>query len=113
MAESSPIKARGAGEATAQPERLREWPLDESGQPMIQVTVQASELIGLEEFSNVTVGPSNITMFIPKGQSHALDDDEAEALASAMNQLAGIVEVEVVAANRDVVLDTIDPKKRK
>lgn len=104
--EASPIKARSA-EATP-----TSWPVDANGEPMIQITVQASELIGLQNYSNITIGPANITLFVPKGQEYALEDDDAKALANAVNQLAEIVEVDVIANQRDIALGTIDPSKQ-
>lgn len=79
---------------------------------MVQITFQASELIGLKDYSNITVGPANITTFVPKGQPYAFTDDEAKAVTKAVNQVAQILEEDVIAEQRGIALGTIDPSKQ-
>lgn len=88
------------------------WPRDEAGEPMIQISVQAREHIGLENFSNVTVGPNGATMFVRRGQDEILDEGERKALAGCMNQLSELVEVDNVAEQRGIFLGSIDPANR-
>lgn len=88
------------------------WPRDDNGEPMIQVYVQAREHIGLPDYSNITVGPSGITMFVAKGQSEILNEQEKAALASSMNQLSELLELQVIAEQRGIVLESIDPAKQ-
>ncbi len=66
------------------------WPIDEDGKPMVMVTMQASELIGLPSYSNVTVGPASVTRFVR--------EDEVEAgLTKTAQEVEGIISSERTA----------------
>jgi hypothetical protein len=73
-----------------------QWPLDEDGQPMAQISFTASELIPTGQYANVTVGPATVTRFVK-------DSDVTDEL----NKLAETVEVEVIAEQREIVLNTL------
>lgn len=71
------------------------WPHDEDGRPMALICMQASELIGLPKFSNVTVGPAAVWRFV-----------KDDAVVDGLGKTA--VEVEtIVAQERQVVLESI------
>jgi hypothetical protein len=71
------------------------WPHDPDGHPMVLVTFQASELIGLPNYSNVTVGPASVTRFV---EEHEVE----EGLKKCAEQTEGII-----AAERDNVLASV------
>jgi hypothetical protein len=70
------------------------WPVDEDGNPMALVTMQLSELIGLPNYSNVTVGPGSVTRFVK---------DTPELVAGGPVQCAHEVEA-ILAEEREPVL---------
>jgi hypothetical protein len=73
------------------------WPVDEDGAPMALVTMQLSELIGLPNYSNVTVGPGSVTKFVKDTK-----DGVAEGLRSCAIQVETIL-----AEERQPVLDMV------
>lgn len=74
-----------------------QWPVDEDGLPMALVTFQASELIGLPNYSNVTIGPGSVTRFVA---------DDPEARKAGLRDCVREVE-KIIAEEREVVLDLI------
>lgn len=73
------------------------WPFDEDGNPMALVTMQLSELIGLPNYSNITVGPGSVTRFVKD-----TDEDVADGLAKCAIQVENIL-----ASEREPVLQMI------
>jgi hypothetical protein len=98
--------------AEASEQELTQWPVDEHGDPMVRISMQAMELVGLKEFSNITVGPARAETFVSRNTKNPFSEAQLKNIASAMNQLAELVEVDVVAEQREVALNTIDPAKR-
>lgn len=89
--------ARGQTKQTARNKvESIEWPVDEDGNPMAQISFTASELIPTGNYANVTVGPATITKFVK-------DDN----LAESINALAEIIEVECIAEQRTLVLESL------
>jgi predicted DNA-binding protein (UPF0278 family) len=43
---------------------MASWPTDQNGNPMALITMQCSILIGLPNYSNVTVGPVAVWRFV-------------------------------------------------
>ena len=72
------------------------WPCDDKG-PMVQISFTASELIPTGNYANVTVGPATATKFVP-------DDGKLE---SHLNELAELIESEVIAEQRVLVLESL------
>lgn len=98
-----PTKARGKKAPNASARRGErqdiksiQWPVDGDGKPMAQISFTASELIPTGDFANVVVGPVTVTKFVQ-------DDD----LAKHVNELAEIVEVDCLAEQRELVLETL------
>lgn len=85
------------------------WPVDSDGQPQALISFSAHELIGLANFSNITVGPAVITTFVSKNKPNPFTDAELRNIASALNQIAETVEVDVIAEQRKIALGTLDP----
>lgn len=72
----------------------------------------AAELIPTGQFANVSIGPAQVTTFIDQArvlqeQESFFSDDERATLVQALNELAEIVEGEVVAVQRDLVLSSM------
>lgn len=78
------------------------WPTNEDGDPLTLITFQASELIGLPEYSNVTVGPAAITTFVDLSTDPPSDGALQDRAKSWLRYLAQAVE-ESVAEERAVV----------
>lgn len=105
-------KAKAAHERTAEMQRHADsdsWPRGASGQPMMKISMVASELIPTGQYANVSVGPAQITCFID--QTRALSngetyfsDAERAVIAQSLNELAEIVEGDVVAVQRNLVM---------
>lgn len=76
------------------------WPLDPAGNPMALVTMGAAELIGLPNYSNVTLSAS-ITRFVV---------DEEEDVALGLRSAVKSCE-EVIAEERQMVLDVVKGSK--
>lgn len=88
------------------------WPRGINGQPMAKITMTASEIVPTGQYANVAVGPAQITAFIDLDR--VLDAGEAYfsqgqriAMAQALNELAEIVEGDVVAVQRNLVLESM------
>lgn len=105
-----------AGNAMAQAEKARatvdsdSWPRGANGQPMMKITMTAAELIPTGQYANVSVGPAQVTAFIDTERS--ADDgyfskEERTTMATALNELAEIVEGDVVAVQRNLVMESM------
>lgn len=73
------------------------WPHDEEGRPMALVTMQLSELVGLPNYSNVTVGPGSVTRFVT---------DTTEGIREGLTACAVAVEG-ILAEEREPVLNLV------
>lgn len=107
-----------ASAAMAQADKARasvdseSWPLGSNGQPMMKITMTAAELIPTGQYANVSVGPAQITAFVDQdrvveGDDSYFDDKERATMAKALNELAEIIELEVVAVQRNLVLESM------
>jgi hypothetical protein len=105
-----------ASAAMAQAEKARAsvdseaWPLGVNGQPMIKITMTAAELIPTGQYANVSVGPAQITAFVDTDKAVEGDDkyftkEQRETMTKALNELAQVVEEDVVAVQRNIVLE--------
>lgn len=88
------------------------WPRGTNGQPMMKVLMTASELIPTGQFANVSVGPAQITAFVDtqrllEAEEPYFSAEERATLAQALNELAEIVEGDVVAVQRNIVLENL------
>lgn len=83
------------------------WPRTADGRPMIKITMTASELIPTGQYANVSVGPCQITAFIDPEQTPSFSDEQRENMAAALNQLADVVEGDVVAVQRNLIMESI------
>lgn len=71
---------------------MMEWPLDEDGRPLAYVAMQVSELIGLPNYSNVTIGPA-----MAAGFCRDTKDDRRAKLAELTADVENVVAVERAA----------------
>lgn len=88
-----------------------QFPLDGEGKPMVKIAFAAHELIGLPNFSNVTIGPVRVEAFIPTDKPNPFTEQQLRNIASGIQQLAETVEFDVIAPQRKLVLDSLDPSK--
>jgi hypothetical protein len=106
-----------AGNAMAQAEKVRatvdsdSWPRGTNGQPMMKITMTAAELIPTGQYANVSVGPAQVTAFIDTersvGDEGYFSSEERSTMAKALNELAEIVEGDVVAVQRNLVMESM------
>lgn len=89
-----------------------EWPRGVSGNPMQKITMTASELLPTGQYANVSVGPAQITAFIDTdrvledGESY-FTQEEKSIMGRALNELAEIVGGDVVAVQRNLVMESM------
>lgn len=107
-----------ASAAMAQAEKARasadsdSWPVGVDGQPMMKITMTAAELIPTGQYANVSVGPAQITAFVDQNRvikdgDAYFTDDQRTTMAKALNELAEIVETDVVAVQRNIVMEAM------
>lgn len=85
------------------------WPVDAEGDPLVEISFQAHELIGLENFSNITIGPAVIRTLVSRNKQNPFSERQLANIASGLNQIAQTVEVDVIAEQRQIALATLDP----
>lgn len=107
-----------ASAAMSQAEKAREsadsesWPIGTDGQPMMKITMTAAELIPTGQYANVSIGPAQITAFVDqdrviKDGDAYFSDDQRSTMAKALNELAEIVESDVVAVQRNIMMESM------
>ena len=77
------------------------------GRPMAKVEMAASELIPTGQYANIVVGPGRLTVFVDPKDSDPLPEADRENIAKAMNLVAELVEVDVIAVQRNLVLENM------
>lgn len=82
------------------------WPTV-NGKPMVRIQMQASELIPTGQYANVAIGPAVVTAFIDPSDSEGMSDEEKENITKAVNDLAILVERDVIAVQRTLVLASL------
>jgi hypothetical protein len=86
------------------------WPRGEDGKPMAKLTMTAAELIPTGQYANASIGPAQITVFVDlskAGTDSYYSDAEKGVLAMALNELAEVVEADVVSVQRNLVLESM------
>jgi hypothetical protein len=97
-------KANNAKERNMQ--ESESWPTVD-GRPLVKIQMQASELIPTGQYANVSIGPAVVTAYIDPEQPGGLPGDWKENVAEAVNDLAELVERDVVAVQRNLVLQSM------
>lgn len=83
------------------------WPHTPDGRPMAKLEMASSELLPTGQFANVSVGPGRLTLFIDPQEDGGIPKEEQDNIAKAMNQMAELVEVDVIGVQRALVLESI------
>lgn len=111
----SRVKAENAVKRADAQQPDTSWPVGANGRPMARIEFSASELIPTGQYANVSVGPARITAFVDLGRSDNGDayfsEEERDNLVKAVNELAEMVERDVVAVQRNLVLESIQEQK--
>lgn len=91
-------------------------PRGSNGTPMAKIVFAASELVPTGQYANVSVGPAQIHLYIDLDRS--VSDDEAylnererSILVKSLNELAEVVEAEVIAVQRNIVLESLQTQE--
>lgn len=88
------------------------WPVNANGTPLIPAEMAAAELIPTGQYANVSVGPARIHFLIDpdrvlgEGESY-FTPEQRETISKAMNEAAELVEVDVIAVQRNLTLESI------
>lgn len=114
-------KADAAAEqADREVKRVQQEPLESSngvpvnvnGTPLIQAEMSAAELVPTGQYANVSVGPCRLHFYIDPdreladGESYFTEQQRA-TIAKALNEAAELIEADVVAVQRSLVLESI------
>lgn len=87
------------------------WPRSASGRPMAKITMTASELVPTGQYANVSIGPAQITAFIDLDRASESDgyftDSERQTITKSLNELAEVVERDVISIQRSIVLESM------
>lgn len=88
------------------------WPRGSNGRPMAKILMTAAELIPTGQYANVSVGPAQITCFVDldrqlKNGETFFTDTERAAIVQSLNELAEIVEGDVIAVQRNLVMESM------
>jgi hypothetical protein len=86
------------------------WPRGKSGRPMAKIEMAASELVPTGQYANVSIGPARITAFVDLDRDvngGYFTDTERETLTKALNELAEVVERDVISVQRSLVLESM------
>jgi hypothetical protein len=72
----------------------------------------ASELVPTGQYANVSIGPAQITTFVDMSRRIAegegyFSQAELGILSTALNELAEVAERDVIAVQRNIVLESI------
>lgn len=113
--QGSKAKAKTASDRTQDQQTLVDseaWPRGVDGKPMMKLVMTASELIPTGQYANVSIGPCQITAFVDpdrmlREDEAYFDTEQRHAIAKALNELAEIVEVDVVAVQRNLVMESM------
>lgn len=95
-----------------QPLSGESWPIGTSGTPMMKAEMSAAELVPTGQYANVSVGPARLHFLIDPDRALRDDEDyfssqQKATIAKALNEAAEMVEADVVAVQRNLVLESI------
>lgn len=83
-------------------------PLTPDGRPMTKIKVSAAELVPTGQYANVSIGPVQVEMFVDLEDPDPITDEQKENLANVLNQICEVVEGDVVAVQRDIVINNLE-----
>lgn len=100
--------------ANAQKDSLEmTWPTNPAGKPLVRITMTAAELIPTGQYANVSIGPAQIEAFIDPDSDVGFPKEQRENIANALNELAEIVEIDVISVQRNLVLESLQEQQGK
>jgi hypothetical protein len=88
------------------------WPTGEKGTPMMHAEMSAAELIPTGQYANVSVGPARVHFLIDPDRELRDDEDyftpaQRATIAKALNEAAEVVGGDVIAVQRNIVLENM------
>lgn len=88
------------------------WPMNENGTPLFKAEMSAAELVPTGQYANVTIGPVRLHFLIDPDRKleegeHYFDRQARETITAALNEAADIIEGDVVAVQRNLVMENI------
>jgi hypothetical protein len=89
-----------------------DWPRGQKGTPMMRAEMSAAELIPTGQYANVSVGPARLHFLIDPDRELRDDEDyftpqQRATIAKALNEAAEVVESDVVAVQRNIVMESM------
>lgn len=93
------------------------WPRGASGTPMMKAEMSAAELIPTGQYANVSVGPARLHFLIDPDRELRDDEDyftpaQRATIAKALNESAEIIESDVVAVQRNLVVESMQQQNQ-
>lgn len=82
-------------------------PMASDGFPLVMIEMAASELIPTGQYANISIGPARVRAYIDPREEEPFGPGELENIAKATNQLAELVEVDVIAVQRNIALESM------
>lgn len=82
-------------------------PLAPDGMPLVMIEMSASELVPTGQYANISIGPARARVWIDPRQEEPLSPETLSGIARAANQLAEAIEVDVIAVQRNLVLESM------
>ncbi len=94
------------------------WPTGQKGTPMMKAEMAASELIPTGQYANVTVGPARLHFLIDPDRELRDDEDyfspaQRATIAKALNEAAEVIESDVVAVQRNLVMESMQQQNQQ
>ena len=88
------------------------WPVGSKGTPMMRAEMSAAELVPTGQYANVSIGPCRLHFLIDPDRELRDDEDyfspqQKATIAKALNEAAETVEADVVAVQRNIVLESL------
>lgn len=88
------------------------WPTGSKGTPMMKAEMSAAELIPTGNYANVSVGPCRVHFLVDPDRELRDDEDyftpqQKATIAKALNEAAELVESDVVAVQRNIVMESL------
>lgn len=82
-------------------------PVAADGYPLVKVALAAAELIPTGQFANISVGPVLVEWWIDPREDEPIPKAEMENVTKVMNMLSDLVQIDVIAVQRNLVLESM------
>lgn len=113
----SRAKGAQAAERAAAASETDVWPRGLDGAPMTRIEFSVSELIPTGQFANVTIGPVRVTSFVDLNRGNEdmpyYTEQEKDTITKAANELADMMERDVIGVQRNLVLESLQSDDSK